>query len=100
MNRMFVMAMLILFFLSGCCPAYKAAVEKYAETLPDRGKSYYSKVDTPELKKNLVLNDAALSCLVDKDKEQSTPSKPSAACKCSDGLPDNWQTNCSDFMPK
>lgn len=99
MSRMFIIAILSVFYLSGCCTAYKTAVEKYAKTLPDRGKIYYTKVETPELKKELVLNDAALLCLIDKDKKKSTSEKPSAACKCADGLTDDWEANCSDFMP-
>ncbi len=79
--------------LSSCCSSYKAAVARYTSTLRDRGKAYYGAV-TPELSKELVLNDAALACLVDKDQDRAG----SAACRCADGVPDSWQRNCSEWL--
>src|SRR5258707_4245588 len=79
--------------LSSCCSSYKAAVASYTSTLRDRGRAYYGAV-TPELSKELVLNDAALTCLVDKDQNRAG----SAACRCADGAPDSWQQNCSQWL--
>ena len=98
MNRMFLVVAVFTLTLSACCAAYKGAVEKYVDKLPDRGKVYYPKVLTPELRKDLVLQDATLICLVDKDKKKSTKEAPTSACKCADGLPNNWENNCADFM--
>lgn len=85
--------------LGGCCGAskavvaYKAVVEKYSTTLAQRGSTAYACV-APELKKELVLNDASLACLVDKDHSKAE----TTACKCSDGKPDEWQANCADWL--
>jgi hypothetical protein len=79
--------------LAGCMHAYKAAVEKYAQTLPARANVAYASI-MPELKKELVLNDASLACLVDKD--HGEPKAPS--CTCADGKPDDWQANCTAWI--
>ena len=79
--------------ISSCCSSYKAAVASYTSTLKDRDKAYYGGV-TPDLKKELVLNDAALACLVDKDQNRAG----TAACKCADGAPDSWEQNCSEWL--
>jgi hypothetical protein len=98
MDRIFVGALAILsgIALNGCCGtclSYKAAVAKYTSSLPERGKVYYGAV-LPELKKELVLNDAALVCLVDKD--QGLVNSP--ACLCTEGLPDAWEKNCATWL--
>ena len=79
--------------VSSCCSSYKGAVASYTSTLKDRGKAYYGTV-TPELKKELVLNDAALACLVDKDQGRAD----TAACTCADGAPNAWEQNCSQWL--
>ena len=79
--------------LSGCGTAYYAAVDLYVSTLPKRGAIYYGAVE-PELRKELVLNDAALACLVDEEHDRS----PSPACVCSKGRPDTWETNCAAWL--
>lgn len=79
--------------LAGCGGPYKKAVETYTATLPRRGATAYSCV-IPELRKELILNDASLACLVDKDHQRSSAS----SCKCSDGKPDAWEANCADWL--
>jgi hypothetical protein len=94
MNRVRTFTMIVWSIaVTGCSTSYKATVATYTSTLPSRGKMYYGAV-TPELKKELVLNDAALVCLVDKDQGLSG----TAACRCSDGSPDSWDQNCSDWL--
>lgn len=97
MIQKFFLVPTIVMTITGCCAAYKDAVSTYAQTLPERGKIYYSKVTT-DLKKELVLHDAALGCLVDKDEKKSTEEKLTSACKCSDGKPDAWELNCSEWL--
>lgn len=87
-------AAFVLMSVTACCGAYKSAVQKYASTLQQRGKLVYTEV-VPELKKELVLNDATLACLVDKDNDRG---KDSSACTCADGLPDAWESNCANWL--
>ncbi len=91
--RSIVLACGIAVQLGGCGGPYKAAVEKYSMTLSQRGNTAYECV-IPELKKELILNDAALACLIDKDHSKSG----TTACKCADGKPDESQTNCADWL--
>jgi len=79
--------------LAGCGGPYKKAVETYATTLQRRDATAYSCV-IPELKKELILNDASLACLVDKDHSRAGTS----SCKCSDGKPNDWEANCADWL--
>src|SRR3984957_14521480 len=87
--------------IGACCAPYKAGVSAYTQTLQAREKIYYTKIATPELQEQVVLNDASLACLVDKDQKKSTSSNPSAACKCSEGSIDSahtWTANCKQWL--
>jgi hypothetical protein len=79
--------------LAACGGAYKQAVATYAGTLQQRTTNGYACI-MPELRKELVLNDAGLACLVDKDRGKSETS----ACKCTEGRPNTWEANCANWM--
>jgi len=64
-----------------------------ATTLPARGAVYYPLV-TPELRKELVLSDAALVCVVDQDHGR----KATPACACVNGKPDDWEATCQPWL--
>lgn len=98
--RLFLISTLPLLIVA-CCAPYKSAVSTYTQTLQAREKIYYSKIETPELQEQVVLNDASLACLVDKDQKKSTTASPSVACQCSDGIIDSthiWSANCKQWL--
>lgn len=74
--------------------AYEAAVKKYSAALAERWITQYACIEL-EFKKNLVLDDAALACLVDRHGHSKAET---TACKCAGGEPDKWQTNCADWL--
>lgn len=84
---------LLAVLLASCASPYSQAVELYVSSLSKRGALYYDKVE-PELRKELVLNDAALACLVDEENDRLG----SPACACAKGQPDSFETNCDAWL--
>lgn len=78
--------------IDGCGASYQAAVELYVSSLPQRGARYYNALE-PELRRELILNDAALACLVDQENDRV----PSLACVCTQD-PVNWEKSCAAWL--
>jgi hypothetical protein len=81
--------------LTACGPSVPAPVSAYAATLPGRNANQYATI-IPELRGELVLQDAAVACSVaiaDGKKEAEAP-----ACVCSHSDQATWQTRCQPWF--
>ncbi len=87
----------ISFLTGGCCNLYKQTVSEYTKSLPQRAAIYEKFGIEPELKKEFIMHDAALACLVDKDTGKSSNDKVSPSCACSEKS-GAWETNCRTWI--
>jgi len=81
--------------LVACGPSVPAPVSAYAAKLPGRNANQYATI-IPELRGELVLQDAAVACSVaiaDGKKEAEAP-----ACVCSHSDQTTWQTRCQPWF--
>lgn len=93
-----VLAVLVIGTQTACHSTVPLPVTRYATVdLPPRGRSdgAYASL-TPELRQELVLQDATAACSV--DVAGGTEEAESHACACSNSSGETWEANCQAWI--
>jgi len=86
--------------MTGCCKTLEQAVRANTEDSDKLAKVVYTSNIADELKKEMVLNYAALRCTRDILDKQSTSEKDSAACACQRYGGGKDFSKCTDWFGK